>query len=65
MREVELLPTRDCEAGYGPGYSSFIVFKFIWNGGNDTVKGTCIRNIYDYCGLRMINPYNFSLQRKK
>ena len=20
MRKVELLPTRDCEAGYGPGY---------------------------------------------
>ena len=22
MRKVELLPTRDCEAGYGPGDSS-------------------------------------------
>ena len=29
MRKVELLPTRDCEAGYGPG--SFVVSNyFVW-----------------------------------
>ena len=39
-------------------------YKFIWNGGNDRVKRTCIRNDYDYCGLRMIDPYNFSLAQK-
>ena len=24
MRKVELLPTRDCEAGYGPGFDHVI-----------------------------------------
>ena len=24
MREVELLPTQDCEAGYGPGQNSHV-----------------------------------------
>ena len=24
IRKVELLPTRDCEAGYGPAYNAFV-----------------------------------------
>ena len=33
MRKVELLPTRDCEAGYGPAkertiYENFLVWSF-------------------------------------
>ena len=33
MRKVELLPTRDCEAGYGPGrdtgkYSTTVPFSY-------------------------------------
>ena len=27
MRKVELLPTRDCEAGYGPGKSNILPVK--------------------------------------
>ena len=29
MRKVELLPTRDCEAGYGPAFNSN--FKIQWH----------------------------------
>ena len=29
MRKVELMPTRDCEAGYGPGYFSRVGSKNI------------------------------------
>ena len=39
-------------------------YKFIWNGGNDRVKRACIRNNYNDCGLRMIDPYHFSLAQK-
>ena len=35
-------------------------YKFIWNGGNDRVQRACIRNNYNDCGLRMIDPYHFS-----
>ena len=29
MRKVEALPTRDCEAGYGPGYIDIkVIFQF-------------------------------------
>ena len=28
MRKVELVPTRDCEAGYGPGYVSLYVYVY-------------------------------------
>ena len=27
MRKVKLLPTRDCEAGYGPGHNLFDELK--------------------------------------
>ena len=39
-------------------------YKFIWNGGKDRVKRIYMCNNFDYCGLRMIDPYNFSLAQK-
>ena len=38
----------------------FMFYKFIWNGGNDRAQRACIRNNYNDCGLRMIDPYHFS-----
>ena len=39
-------------------------YKFIWNGGNDRVKRQRLCNEYSMCGLRMIDPYIFSLAQK-
>ena len=39
-------------------------YKFIWNGENDRVKKVYVRNHFNYCGLRMIDTYNFSLAQK-
>ena len=39
-------------------------YKFIWNGGNDRVKRQRLCNDYSMCGLRMIDPYIFSLAQK-
>ena len=39
-------------------------YKFIRNGENDRVQRACIRNNYNDCGLRMIDPYHFSLAQK-
>ena len=39
-------------------------YQFIWNGGNDRVKRVYVCNDFDYCGLRMIDSYNFSLAQK-
>ena len=41
-----------------------VFYRFIWNGGNDRVKRTYMCNQYEYCGLKMIDPYNFSLAQK-
>ena len=41
MRKVELLPTRDCEAGYGPGLSSHVL-------------GVNIKFWYDYFDTRVL-----------
>ena len=39
-------------------------YKFIWNGGNDRVKRQFMCNDFNIAGLRMINPYIFSLAQK-
>jgi hypothetical protein len=41
-----------------------MVYKFIWNGGNDRVKRKCLCNDFSLCGLRMIDPLNFALAQK-
>ena len=40
MREVELLPTQDCEAGYGPEHMTFkfIMILNVWG----AIEGTLI-----------------------
>ena len=39
-------------------------YRFIWNGGRDRVKRAYVCNHYEYCGLKMIDPYNFFLAQK-
>ena len=39
-------------------------YKFIWNGGNDRVKRQLMCNDFSLAGLRMIDPYTFSLAQK-
>ena len=42
MRKVELLPTRDCEAGYGPGWNeelSSVIEMTIGFSGRATADG--------------------------
>ena len=39
-------------------------YRFIWNGGRDRVKRVYVCNHYEYCGLQMIDPYNFSFAQK-
>ena len=41
-----------------------ILFKFIWNGGNDRVKRQFMCNDYSFGGLQMIDPYTFSMAQK-
>ena len=39
-------------------------FKLIWSGGNDRVKRQLMCNDLSMAGLRMIDPYTFSLALK-
>ena len=41
-----------------------ILFKFIWNGGNDRVKRQFMCNDYSFGSLQMIDPYTFSMAQK-
>ncbi|XP_071501744.1 uncharacterized protein [Diadema antillarum] len=41
-----------------------ILYKFIWNGGNDRIKRQYLCNDYSQGGLRMINPSIFALSQK-
>ena len=41
-----------------------VLFKFIWNGGNDRVKRNFLLNDYSDCGLRMIDVEAFSQAQK-
>ena len=41
-----------------------IFYSFIWNGGKDRVKRRLMCNDYSLCGLRMIDPYAYSLAQK-
>ena len=43
---------------------STVLFKFIWNGGNDRVKRNFLLNDYSDCGLRMIDVEAFSQAQK-
>ena len=45
-------------------FVSFIFYSFIWNGGKDRVKRRLMCNDYSFCGLRMIDPYAYSLAQK-
>eukprot|EP00057_Strongylocentrotus_purpuratus_P026288 XP_011680762.1 PREDICTED: uncharacterized protein LOC583642 [Strongylocentrotus purpuratus] len=41
-----------------------ILYKFIWNGGSDRVKRRLMCNDYSLGGLKMIDPYTFSIAQK-
>ena len=41
-----------------------MLFKFIWSGGNDTVKRQLMCNDYSFGGLKMIDPYTLSMAQK-
>ena len=41
-----------------------ILFKFIWSGGSDRVKRQLMCNDYSFGGLKMIDPYIFSVAQK-
>ena len=41
-----------------------IFYRFIWNGGKDRVQRKLMCNDYSQCGLRMIDPYAYSLAQK-
>ena len=43
MRKVELMPTRDCEAGYGPGHSPVRLQTNVWGRGNVSPCNTSAR----------------------
>ena len=42
MRLVELLPIRDCEAGYGPVYESYFHYQYAQNQGTTYEGGSKI-----------------------
>ena len=40
------------------------MYKFVWNGGSDRVKRNLMCNDYSLGGLKMIDPYTFSIAQK-
>ena len=41
-----------------------ILYKFIWNNGNDRVKRTILCDLYEECGLKMIDPQVYAKAQK-
>ena len=41
-----------------------IFYRFIWNGGKDKVQRKLMCNAFSHCGLRMIDPYAFTIAQK-